>query len=109
MNQDKKRAVKKQRNAWVQGHTMEVPQQLCAFEVDAKRLGLNSENTEQCKNSSEMVLWVNKNKDSKYVPTVLLFRLHLRTVYDGGDFLSAPKFEAQTVHESEAQLEPAEV
>jgi hypothetical protein len=71
--------------AWVSGHSLDIPQTLCQFEIECARLHLDPKNTAECAINAELVKWVEQNKNSRYVPTALLYSaLHMTTEWDGG-------------------------
>lgn len=53
------------------------------FEMECKRLNIGPESTKAQLRSSELRNWVSQNKDSRYVPSVLLSSLRMQTIYDG--------------------------
>ncbi len=55
------------------------------FEKECSRLGIGLEDTNTQLRNGELRVWIKRHKDSYYVPSVLLSRLDLQTVYDHAD------------------------
>jgi hypothetical protein len=54
------------------------------FEVECQRLTIDPEETKAQLQSVELRSWVRSNRDTRYVPSILLSRMNLRTIYDEG-------------------------
>ena len=75
--------VKAQRRSWVQGVEQQAtPVKLSRFEKRCKRLGISSDDTEQCAASPVLCKWVQQNLDLYFVPELLLQYLKLTTMWE---------------------------
>lgn len=76
-----KKTIHKQRSAWASGHSLDIPVKLSAFEVECAKLGIDPENMEALVDSKKLQAWVLKHKDNSYVPSLLLHKLKMVTVW----------------------------